>query len=306
MAQHANAAGSSPARIVVRKRGWVEPTRREADRRGVAAPQQARDLRLRRPDHCAVCGRPLATGEVASWDPVARSVTCLNCPRTSAQAEQDQPGASAQREYERRRARREQHAREMLRRPGLWLARLIDEPQSTRAWKQGAEGEVKTAQRLVKHLEGHGVLLLHDRRIPRRGHANIDHLAVGPGGTTVIDSKTHHGRITVEREGGLFSPRRSVLRVDGRDQTKLVDGVERQIEDVRAVLLKAGDDDVTVRGAVCFPCPDGLPILRHLEIRGVIIDGPKPIAKLARRPGRLDQGHIESLWRRLDQAFPPA
>jgi Nuclease-related domain len=91
------------------------------------------------------------------------------------------------------------------------------------------EAGASTPSRLDKHLAGTGVLLLHDRRIPRRGGANIDHLAFGPGGVTVIDSKPHRGKIQVDRVGGLFAPRRSVLLISGRDRTSLIDGVERQI-----------------------------------------------------------------------------
>ena len=120
-----------------------------------------------------------------------------------------QAGASAQREYDRRRQRRELNAREKLGRLGTVLAHVVDEPQTTKNWKQGARGEERTAVRLAKHLDGHDVNLLHDRRIPRHGQANIDHLTVGPGGVTVIDSKTRGGEIRVDRLGGLFTDRHS-------------------------------------------------------------------------------------------------
>jgi hypothetical protein len=61
--------------------------------------------------------------------------------------------------------------------------------------------------------------LLHDRRILGHGNAKIDHLAVGPGGVTVIDSKTNNGAVRVDRIGGLFSSRRAVLLIGGRDRT---------------------------------------------------------------------------------------
>jgi hypothetical protein len=37
-----------------------------------------------------------------------------------------------------------------------------------------------------------------------------------------------------------------------------------------------------------------------------VIDGPKPIAKLARRPGPLDHEQIDRIWRHLATALPPA
>ena len=138
-------------------------------------------------------------------------------------------GASALREYERRRKKREDHARQKLGVIGVGLAKLIDEPQTTRAWQRGGSGEVFAGGRLEKHLAGSGVKLLHDRRVPGHGSANIDHIAVGPGGVTVIDTKKYKGKVKVERVGGLFSPRHEILTINGRDQTKLITGVEKQI-----------------------------------------------------------------------------
>lgn len=94
-----------------------------------------------------------------------------------------------------------------------------------------------------------------------------------------------------------------MLLIDGREQTRLIDGVERQLGYVRAAL---GDSSIEVRGALCFPNPDGLPLFSQLSVRDIVIDGPKPIAKLARRPGPLNADRIDQIWRELGQAFPPA
>jgi hypothetical protein len=217
-----------------------------------------------------------------------------------------QAGVSAGREYERRRQRREQHARAKLGGLGGFLARVIDELDSTKAWKRGAQGEARTAARLEKHLAKTGVRLLHDRRIPRRGNTNIDHLAIGPGGVTVIDSKGYHGKVEVDRVGGLFAPRRTILLINGRDRTSLVDGVERQVEFVRSALNGAGLLDVEIRAALCFPYVDGLPLIRKLTVRDVVIDGPKPVAKLTARRGAMTDETVDRLWRRLGDAFPSA
>jgi len=272
----------------------------------MGASTSKKRLALRRADRCAVCDRELAVGDQAVWDPVSRTTTCVGCDLVEAPVLDGQAGASALREYERRRRRREQHAREKLGALGALLARVIDEPQSTKVWQQGSQGEVRTDARLAKHLDEHGVKLLHDRRVPGHGHANIDHLAIGPGGVTVIDSKTHHGQIRVDRIGGLFAPRRSVLLIDGRDRTRLLDGVERQIEYVRSALGRIGEDRTDIRGALCFPHVDGLSILTQLSIREIIIDGPKPVAKLARRGGPLDHDAINRIWNHLGHSFPPA
>ena len=181
------------------------------------------------------------------------------------------------------RARR--RARERFGVVGVGIARITGDPSSTRVWQQGAQGEAKVATRLGKLLEGSGVHLLHDRRLIGHGRANIDHLAVGPGGVTVIDAKAVHGEILVESVGGLFSARQQLLRVAGRDRTRLVRGVQKQAEVVRERLADSGLHTVEVRCALCFVNTDGLPWLRRLELDGVTLDGPKRVAKLACRPG---------------------
>ncbi|HUZ69625.1 MAG TPA: nuclease-related domain-containing protein [Candidatus Saccharimonadales bacterium] len=272
----------------------------------MSALASKRWLRLRRSDRCALCDHELAAGDEAIWDPVSRTVTCLGCDLGEAPVVEGQAGASAFREYERRRQRREQHARDKLGGLGVLLARVIDEPETTKAWQQGGAGEVRAGARLAKHLEGYAVNLLHDRRIPGHGNANIDHLAIGPGGVTVIDTKTHRGKIRVDRMGGLFCARRSVLTIGGRDQTRLIDRVECQVDLVRTALSRVGEDQIDVRGAFCFPHVDGLPILARLSVRGIIIDGPKRVAKLARRPGPLHPETIDRIWSNLGHSFSEA
>jgi hypothetical protein len=98
-------------------------------------------------------------------------------------------------------------------------------------------------------------------------------------------------------------PRRAVLLIKGRDQTKLIDGVERQISYVRAALRQP---DIDLRGALCFPNVEGLPLFRQLSVREIVIDGPKPVSKLVARPGMLGPADIERIWRSLAHSFPPA
>ena len=217
-------------------------------------------------------------------------------------------GASAVREYERRRAQREKRARAHLGPLGQALARLTAEPHSTRAWKQGADAEIRVARQLARHLSGRDVVVLHDRRIPGRGRANIDHIAIGPGGITVIDTKSARGRLRVEKRGGFFSPRHKVLLINGRDRTRLVDGLEHQMEAVRTVIAEVAAGEIDVRGALCFPNLDGLPRLGQLTMRSgtIAIDAPRRVAKLARRHGPMTHDLIERIGEHLAQRFPPA
>jgi hypothetical protein len=260
----------------------VQPRAAATDAVLISATRPTKQLRLRRPDQCRVCSAGLPVGTTAIWDPAARTVTCLICTgselaaRATAPIDPGQPGASALRECQRRHAAREQRARDKLGGVGAFLGRVTDEPSSTRAWQQGANGEVRVGARLEKLLDGTGVRLLHDRRVPGQGQANIDHIAVGPADITVIDAKTHRGRIRRDRDGGVLSERRTILRINGRDQTKLISGVENQIAHVHAALADLDvAQEIDVRGALCFPNVDGLPLFGQIEIRRIIVDGPR-------------------------------
>jgi hypothetical protein len=207
----------------------------------------------------------------------------------------DSAGGSARREHERRRAARERAVRKRHPRLGGLLFRLADPPAHETAWARGAEGEERVASRLEQLLSGSGVVVMHDRRLPG-SRANVDHLALGPGGITVIDTKCLTGRVEVRGHGD-----RAELRVGGRDRSRLLDGVQRQLAVVASVA-----PGVDIRAALCFVDPSGLPLLRVLRPRGVLVDCTRGVAKLTRRPGPLDVAEIEELAGRLGRAFPDA
>ena len=52
-------------------------------------------------------------------------------------------------------------------------------------------------------LERHGWAILHDLAIPGT-QANIDHLAIGPGGVLLIDSKQYRGRLRLDQHRMLW------------------------------------------------------------------------------------------------------
>jgi hypothetical protein len=81
-----------------------------------------------------------------------------------------------------------------------WGLRFRPSPD-TRAWRRGANGERRTARLLIP-LERHGWAVLHDLAIPG-SPANIDHMVIGPGGVLVIDSKQYRGRLRLDSYGML-------------------------------------------------------------------------------------------------------
>jgi Nuclease-related domain len=275
-----------------------------------------RVIRLRFPGECRVCGDAIEAGVEAVHDRATRKVTCLSCHARAALEESapevvpepepldvGEAGASAARAYEGRKANRERAIEEKWGRFAGIAKRLSDEPQHQKSWRTGAGGEVVVAERLEKRLRGTGVVVLHDRRIPG-SRANIDHIAVGRGGVTVIDAKNYGGRVRIDRRGGLFTPRTEDLRIAGRKRTKLIEGVKRQIELVRAALAPE-HAAVDVRGALCMADVDGLPMFGHLEIDGIAIDGTRRIAKIAAREGDppID---VDTVARLLAERFPRA
>jgi hypothetical protein len=98
--------------------------------------------------------------------------------------------------------------------------------QQLHAWRQGLEGERQTG-RVLAELQAAGWVILHDLHWPGRPYANIDHIAIGPNGIYVIDSKNWSGNVEVR--GG-------VLRQNGYARTSECAGVASAAAAVAAFL----------------------------------------------------------------------
>ena len=68
-----------------------------------------------------------------------------------------------------------------------WRLRFRPSEQA-RTWQRGAHGERRTA-RLLDRLTRAGYVVFHDLAVTGNTSANADHLAIGPTGVFVIDSK---------------------------------------------------------------------------------------------------------------------
>lgn len=218
-------------------------------------------MRLRYAGVCRVCQAELPAKAPAIYERTSKTVRCVDHdasaptdeiagggldPAVVDVVESGTAGASARREFERRKAKREERIRSKHPKLGGLILAPPEERQSTTAWDIGAAGEERLGKGLDR-LASDTVQLLHDRRIPK-GKANIDHIAVTAGGVYVIDAKKYRGRPRLKVEGGLFRPREERLLVGSRDCTKLVDGVLRQVDVVRALL----GIEVPVHGVLCF------------------------------------------------------
>lgn len=213
-------------------------------------------------------------------------------------------GAGARRQLERRRARREAKTRAAHPRVGGLLLRFQDTPQNEKAWEDGAIGEEAVAAHLAARCPD--VVVLNDRRMPR-SRANIDHIAVAPSGVWVIDAKRYKGKIEVRKS--LFGDAKLVIR--GRDQTKLVKGLERQVDTVRAGLATI-EQDAPVNGCFCFINPDGqaggsgLPLLWTLTIDDFPLYYPRRLSKRLNQAGVIRPEQIAVLAEALAVLFPHA
>ena len=269
----------------------------------------ARMLSLRRDDRCVSCGVDVSAGTEAWWDSVARTVTCRPCRDLVVQRvgspdagglDPGRPGASLGREYERRRSNREQRTRAAHPRLGGLLLALTDGPQHELAFHRGEVAE-RTVADVIERRTGDGpAVSLHNRRMPdRRG--DIDHLAVAPSGVFVIDTKDWAGSVRVAES--VFG--RPKLLISGRDRSKLIDGLERQLAAVRAALDHGGRSDVPVQGALCFT-RGNLPLHRTQPMRGHLLLYPRALAKRLNARGQITEVAIAAIAHQLSAAFPPA
>jgi hypothetical protein len=262
-------------------------------------------MAIRRPDVCAACRRDLPAGTKAYWDKNRRAVTCVDCVDRPAPIEPSVAGASAQREHDRRRNAREGRLKDRYGKLGTLAAWWSDGPQHERAWAKGARGERENAKWLERLVGDEPIRLIHDRRVPG-SKANIDHIAVAASGVMVIDSKKLAGKVRVVSRGGILSQRETHLLVGGRKRTNLVEGVERQIAVVRGVLDELGQLGVPVTGALCMANTEDLPLLSRLELRGVVVAGPRRVAKLLKEPGPISPHDIAGIADALERRLPPA
>ena len=252
---------------------------------------------------------------MALYEPATKTVACRMCtpqPPVESRPEPDETveilagtaGASAKREYERRKDKRETRIREAHPHLGALILAVSDDPHSTRAWAIGARGEEVLGMRLDR-IAGPGVHVLHDRRIPGT-RANIDHIVVCPTGVFVIDAKKYTGRPSLRVDGGLFRPRTETLMVGSRDRSTLVASARKQVALVRAALDHAGLAEIPVHGMLCFVEADWPLIGGAFTTGGIHVLWPKKALELAAKPGPVNDQRTREIHRSLASAFPAA
>lgn len=212
-------------------------------------------------------------------------------------------GGSAQREYERRHANRERRIRADHPKVGGLILALSEDPQSTSAWSRGAEGERRVGARLDA-LAAEGMVVLHDRRIPGT-RANIDHVVIAPSGVWVIDAKRYAGKVEKRDVGGFFR-RDERLFVGTRDCSKLLDGVVRQVETVRAAVGDREQPPV-VAPVLCFVDAEWGLFTNPFRINEVLVTWPNALLREVRAAAPLVQAcDLQGIATRVTTGFPSA
>jgi hypothetical protein len=148
-----------------------------------------------------------------------------------------------------------------------WALRFRPSPE-TGAWRRGSAGERRTA-RLLSRLERHGWAVLHDLAVPG-SRANIDHLAIGPGGVFVIDSKLYSGKLHLATGGSLWHGRHPMAPV--------LRAVQFEADQAAQVLATPGLEVVPLVAVHGAQVPWG-----KLVVDGVPVVSARRLAELLRR-----------------------
>ena len=294
---------------------------------------RARIITLRYAGVCGCCESALVAGVKASWDKASKTATCLDCvgtgsaptvgetapveaflpapnphvrapavnrvPSRGVEPRESVAGGSAQAEADRRHRKREQRLDAKWGRFAGVAKFLSDDPQSTKAWARGAEGERRLANHLTQLL-GDRAVFLHDRKV---GRANIDHLIVASSGVWVVDAKLYAGQVEYRNKGGWLGPADWRIYVGGRDKTKLAIGLAWQVTAVRKALAGV---DAPVHPALCFVDSDWGWFAKPFRHEGVLVTWSKKLAEMIGAPGNLGPDEIERIVERLKQELRPA
>ena len=101
----------------------------------------------------------------------------------------------------------------------------------------------------------------------------------------------------------MFSSKVTLL-VGGRDRTKLVPGVLKQVEVLRSTL--EGSCDVPVSGVLCFIDADWALFQQPFTVDGVSVLWPKALVKTLASDGPLTPAMIAETAQFLRDRLPPA
>ncbi|MCB2413076.1 NERD domain-containing protein [Demequina sp. TTPB684] len=121
-----------------------------------------------------------------------------------------------------------------------FMGRVADADTEERAWRKGAEGEEVIGAALDK-MRKRGWRILHS--IPTGEQSDIDHLAIGPGGIVLFNSKRHKNAKIQVRRGGIY--------VNGGQTTHVLQ-IRNQVKLAAKKLSKALGRPVHIQGCIAI------------------------------------------------------
>jgi Nuclease-related domain len=265
-------------------------------------------MSLRYAGTCRSCGVALGARTMALYHSDSMTISCLECGDTTfdpaalaPSIDRGTPGAGSQHEYQRRIANREAQIEQRWGRLASIVRLMSDEPQSTAAWKKGADGERRLGAHLERELGG-SAILLHSRRVPHSS-ADIDHIAVAPSGVWIVDAKNHKGKVERRDLGGRRNPDPRLF-VNGRDHTSLVSGLSRQLSAVSTALEPLDSASPPIHRVLLFTDSDWGLFGKPFAINGVWVLWAKRLCQLILEPGSLEPDTVDAVVRHLSAALP--
>lgn len=183
---------------------------------------------------------------------------------------------------------------------GMLANLYFGDSQDTKAWEKGAVGEIRMGKILDVMSAKHGFGVLHDRKIPG-SVANIDHIMITNRGVFVIDAKNYKGQVRIDEQGGILFPLIRTLYVGNRSQTKLVEGVKKQVNIVSTSLSRSGLDIPTF-GVLAFYAAEWPLFFKPTEIDGILINSRGVEAAILDMP-ILPSSDIQKIFAHLNNVF---
>ncbi len=171
-----------------------------------------------------------------------------------------------------------------------------------RAWVERAEGDRRARARL-RIVEGDGVIVLNDRRVPG-SRTSIKLIAVSSSGVYVIDAKHYKGLVHTKRPGTINNLGPHELHVGRRDCSAAVEQVTRQLEAVRATLdTTSWGCEVPVHGMLCLTRAEW-GFASALQIGDVWVGWPKLTALRVQTPGVMDSPTVQEVSVMIAEHLP--
>jgi hypothetical protein len=171
-----------------------------------------------------------------------------------------------------------------------------------RGWVQRSENDRRSRPRL-EILEGEGVVVLNDRRIPG-SRLHIELVAVSPAGVFVIDSKNYKGLVHTKRLGPMWDLGPHQLHIGKRNCTGSLDSVTKKVDAVRTVLEStAWGSQVPVHPVLCLTRAEW-GYAAAVQVNGVFIGWPRLVAGRLREPVVMDSPTVREVSQMISERLP--